>query len=120
MIGRKIRTLMILALGIGIAVLAIRLALPALAQEGLPPKEHLPVKKVEYSPYVDQHFPTRVLWGDTHAHTILSMDDGFLGTTLGPDEAFRYARGDEMLSNTGQRVKLQRPLDFLAVTDHAE
>lgn len=95
-------------------------ALLALAQEGLPPKEHLPVKKPEYSPYVDQHFPNRVLWGDTHLHTILSFDDGFLGTKLGPDEAFRFARGEEMLSNTGLRVKLNRPLDFLAVTDHAE
>jgi Protein of unknown function (DUF3604) len=113
MIDRKTRTPMTLALGLG-------LALPALAQEWLPQKEDLPAKKAEYSPYVDQHFPNRVLWGDTHVHTILSMDDGFLGTTLGPEEAFRFARGEEMVSNTGQRVKLNRPLDFLAVTDHAE
>ena len=101
-------------------LLMVGLALPAWAQEGLTPKENIPSKKADYSPYVDQHFPNRVLWGDTHLHTILSYDDGFLGTTLGPDEAFRFARGEEVISNTGQRVKLQRPLDFLAVTDHAE
>jgi hypothetical protein len=101
-------------------LLAISLVLPASAQEGLAPKEDFPVKKPEYSPYVDQHFPNRVLWGDTHLHTILSMDDGFLGTKLGPEEAFRFARGEEVTSNTGQRARLNRPLDFLAVTDHAE
>ena len=34
--------------------------------------------------------------------------------------SFRLARGEEVTSNTGQRVKLVRPLDFLVVTDHAE
>ena len=77
-------------------------------------------KKPEYSPYPDQHFPTRVFWGDTHHHTRLSFDDGLMGTHLGPEEAYRFARGEEVLSNSGLRVKLSRPLDFLNVSDHAE
>ncbi|MEK1889918.1 MAG: DUF3604 domain-containing protein [Phyllobacterium sp.] len=43
-----------------------------------------------------------------------------MGTTLGPEEAYRFARGEEVLSNSGQRAKLSRPLDFLVVSDHAE
>jgi hypothetical protein len=77
-------------------------------------------KKPDYSPYPDQHFPTRVFWGDTHHHTRLSFDSGLMGTHLGPEEAYRFARGEEVLSNTGQRAKLSRPLDFLVVSDHAE
>jgi len=76
--------------------------------------------KPDYSPYPEQHFPTRVFWGDTHHHTRLSFDDGLMGTTLGPEESYRFARGEEVISNTGQRAKLSRPLDFLVVSDHAE
>src|SRR3989337_708186 len=77
-------------------------------------------KKPDYSPYPDQHFPNRVFWGDTHHHTRLSFDDGLGGTKLGPEEAYRFARGEEVLSNTGLRSKLSKPLDFLVVSDHAE
>jgi hypothetical protein len=77
-------------------------------------------RKPDYSPYPDQHFPTRVFWGDTHHHTRLSFDDGLGGTKLGPEEAYRYARGEEVTSSTGQRSKLSKPLDFLVVSDHAE
>ncbi|MCZ6491854.1 MAG: DUF3604 domain-containing protein [Acidobacteria bacterium] len=91
-----------------------------MAQEWITEKEQMPEKKSEYSPYVDQHFPQRVFFGDTHHHTILSFDDGLMGTKLGPEDSFRFARGEEVISNTGVRARLIRPLDFLAVTDHAE
>jgi hypothetical protein len=77
-------------------------------------------KKPDYSPYPDQRFPTRVFWGDTHHHTRLSFDDGLTGTKLGPEDAYRFARGEEVISSTGQLAKLSRPLDFLVVSDHAE
>lgn len=73
-----------------------------------------------FSPYADQHFPQRIFWGDTHHHTILSFDDGLMGTKLGPEDSFRFARGEEVVSNTGIRGKLLRPFDFLVVSDHAE
>jgi hypothetical protein len=82
--------------------------------------KRLEQKKPDYSPYPDQHFPNRVFWGDTHHHTRLSFDDGLMGTHLGPEEAYRFARGEEVLSNSGQRAKLSLPLDFLNVSDHAE
>ena len=73
-----------------------------------------------YSPFVDQHFPQQVLFGDMHHHSSLSVDSGLIGNTNGPDVSFRFARGEVVTSNTGQPVKLGRPLDFLVVTDHAE
>jgi hypothetical protein len=73
-----------------------------------------------YSPYAGRNYPTRVLWGDTHLHTANSLDAAAFGNTLGPEEAYRFARGEEVVSATGQPVKLSRPLDFLVVADHAE
>jgi Protein of unknown function (DUF3604) len=96
---------------------------PAWAQEPAPPAETLkdafPVKK-EYSPYAGRNFPTRVYWGDTHLHTSASMDAGAFGNRLGFEEAYRFARGEELTASTGLRVKLSRPLDFLAITDHSD
>ena len=77
-------------------------------------------KQPEYSPYLDDDFPNQVFFGDTHLHTSYSADAGFVGTTLGPEEAYRFALGEEITSSTGVRARLQRPLDFLVVADHAE
>jgi hypothetical protein len=76
--------------------------------------------KPNYSPYAGRQFPTRPLFGDTHLHTAYSMDAGAFGARLGPREAYRFARGEEISSNTGQPVKLSRPLDFLVVADHSD
>lgn len=64
---------------------------------------------------------TNLLWGDLHVHSNLSFDAYSFGNrTLSPDEAFRFARGQTIAANGGQQAKLQRPLDFLMVSDHAE
>ena len=73
-----------------------------------------------YSPYAGRGFPTNVYWGDTHLHTGMSMDAGAFGARLLPEDAHRFARGEELTSSTGQRVKLSRPLDFLVVADHSD
>jgi hypothetical protein len=78
-----------------------------------------------YSPYVERtvtnaDFAEGVYWGDTHLHTAYSTDAGMFGNTLGPEEAYRLARGEEVRSAAGLRVRLLRPLDFLVVSDHAE
>lgn len=60
-------------------------------------------------------------WGDVHLHTNLSFDAYINGTrTIGPAEAYQFAQGKTVVSNTGLEVQLKRPLDFLAVTDHTE
>jgi hypothetical protein len=76
--------------------------------------------KPPYSPYVGRNFPTRPFFGDTHLHTGFSMDAGAFGARLTPRDAYRFARGEEITSNTGQPVKLSRPLDFLVVADHSD
>jgi hypothetical protein len=74
----------------------------------------------EYSPYLNRSYPDRVLWGDTHLHTSYSTDAGMIGNFLGPDEAFRFARGETVRASAGTRARLIRALDFLVVADHAE
>jgi len=101
------------------------LALPsaASAQDPVPPTESLqrafPVEQ-EYSPYAGRNFPRLVLWGDTHLHTGMSMDAGAFGARLSPEDAYRFAMGEELVSSTGLRVKLSRSLDFLVVADHSD
>ncbi len=96
---------------------------PAAAQDtGQPPPEVLEglYPGRAYSPYAQRAFPSQVFWGETHLHTGLSLDAGLFGNTLGHDEAYRLARGEEVVSSTGLPVKLSRPLDWLVITDHSD
>lgn len=65
-------------------------------------------------------YPTRVFFGDTHLHTAMSMDAGAFGNRLGIEEAYRFARGEEVMASSGQKAKLSRSLDFLVVADHSD
>ena len=65
-------------------------------------------------------YPTRVFFGDTHLHTAMSMDAGAFGNRLGIEEAYRFARGEEVMASSGTKAKLSRPLDFLVVADHSD
>jgi hypothetical protein len=76
--------------------------------------------KKPYSPYAGRTYPTRPLFGDTHLHTAFSFDAGAFGCRLGPKDAYRFARGEEVVASMGERVRLSRPLDFLVVTDHSD
>jgi hypothetical protein len=77
-------------------------------------------QKRPYSPYADRHFPTRPFFGDTHLHTGFSMDAGAFGCRLNPRDAYRFARGEQIMASSGQPAKLSRPLDFLVVADHSD
>jgi len=87
---------------------------------GYEPTEEGHIGGKEYSPYLHSGYPQKVYWGDTHLHTSYSTDAGMIGNKLGPDEAYRFARGEIVVSSTGVRARLQRPMDFLVVADHAE
>ena len=105
--------------------LAVAFALPAFADYvGAVKADKEAVEKAfkapGYSPYAGRNFPTMVLWGDTHLHTSLSLDARAFGVTLGPEEAYRFARGEEVTASHGERVKLSRPLDWLVVADHSD
>ena len=89
-------------------------------KKGLSKESKKPLKAAGYSPYAGKNYPTKVLWGDTHLHTNLSLDARAFGVTLGPEEAYRFARGDEITTTHGERIKLSRPLDWLVVSDHSD
>lgn len=66
-------------------------------------------------------------FGDLHVHTKYSLDANTQGTIIGPHEAYRFARGERLgiqpYDQNGEPLRttqLARPLDFAAVTDHAE
>ncbi|MHC4369286.1 MAG: DUF3604 domain-containing protein [Planctomycetota bacterium] len=82
--------------------------------------DDLTIGEKEYCPYLDRGYPQRVFWGDTHCHSSYSTDAGMFGNRLGPDDAYRFARGEEVTASGGVRAKLVRPLDWLVVADHAE
>ena len=61
----------------------------------------------------------QVFWGDLHVHTAYSLDAYGFGTIRTPAEAYRFAKGARVSTPAGG-AQLERPLDFMAVTDHAE
>lgn len=69
-----------------------------------------------------QTHPDKLLWGDTHLHTNLSVDAYFLqNRTADADTSYRFAKGEPVIHPYSRaRMQLQTPLDFLAVSDHAE
>ena len=109
--------------GFSLALAILVLASPAMAQDiGQPDPEVLaglyPGKA--YSPYAKRAFPSNVYWGETHLHTGLSADAGLFGNTTGHELAYRFARGEEVVSAGGLPAKLSRPLDWLVIADHSD
>jgi len=109
---------------IRLSITATAIAISSASFAQLPPptddvKDSFPAHK-HYSPYAGRNFPTAVFWGDTHVHTGNSLDAGAFGARLLPEDAHRFARGEELTSSTGLQVKLSRPLDFLVVADHSD
>ena len=119
---------------IGLAgIVTAGLALAAYAQQQPPPSQTVgDIGRVDpstaakrfkapgFSPYAGRNYPTRVYWGDSHLHTAMSLDARTAGNTLTPEDALRFARGEEVVSATGVPAKLSRPLDWLVVADHSD
>jgi hypothetical protein len=90
----------------------------------------LAARAQELAPREDcaEHSETRsAFFGDLHVHTAHSFDARSRGLLTGPDDAYRFARGEEIPlgpfdpnGNGARTAQLERPLDFAAVTDHAE
>ena len=81
--------------------------------------QSLAEQKLLYSTPVRENL-TNLYWGDLHLHSQLSADAYILQTRLTKDQAFEFARGQTVQADNGMPARLRRPLDFLAVTDHAE
>ncbi len=131
------RVVVALAGACGVALAVLMAGWPVSARQGQapPPPAQRPVGELGpidpadaakrfptpgFSPYAGRHFPTQVYWGDSHQHTGWSVDAGALGATLTPEDAVRFARGEEIVSSTGIAAKLSRPLDWLVVSDHSD
>ncbi|UHQ55510.1 DUF3604 domain-containing protein [Microbulbifer sp. YPW16] len=65
-------------------------------------------------------YPTQAYFGDSHVHTGWSADAGMDGAILTPDDAYRFAQGEEVKSNSGIEAKLHRPYDWFMITDHSD
>ncbi len=108
---------------LGVSILGLTMPAYADGDAGQVTKEKIekvfPVKR-PYSPYADRNFPTRPLFGDTHLHTAVSFDAGVFGARLTPRDAYKFAKGQQVTTNTGQQAKMSRPLDFLVVADHSD
>jgi hypothetical protein len=113
---------------LGPLVLSLTTSLPLSASDVIPDKGKIATNKKnivegigqsDYSPYAGRDFPSQVYWGDTHLHTAVSVDAGTMNR-VGQEDAFRFARGEEVATTHGLRARLSRPLDFLVLTDHAE
>jgi hypothetical protein len=80
----------------------------------------------EREPCLDYTPLRRPFFGDTHVHTARSQDASTQDTRVSPADAYRFGRGEglgiqpfDAAGNSLRSVQLERPLDFVAVTDHA-
>jgi hypothetical protein len=78
-----------------------------------------PMSLAEREAAVPQNPLKDAYFGETHLHTGVSMDAFIGGDRLKPDDAYRFAKGEEVMVN-GSLHRIKRPLDFCAVTDHSE
>ena len=82
-------------------------------EKALPAAPATATKDIVSNPMKNAYF------GETHIHTAYSLDAYIGGARLTPDDAYRFAKGEEMLVN-GRKHRIGAPLDFVAITDHAE
>ena len=68
----------------------------------------------------EDHVNRRALFGELHIHTRWSFDAYMMSTRATPDDAYEFAKGKPLKHPLGQTYQINRPLDFMAVTDHAE
>ena len=122
-------TLIISLLGIGLVAVGYHLILDKVGPNSVPrdvalqddSKVVAPVfKPVANGEESSSDGELNLYWGELHLHTAESFDSTMMGNKFGVEDAYRFARGEPLQGAGGETMQLSRPLDFVAITDHAE
>ena len=75
-------------------------------------------QSIKDAPMVERNSLRKAFFGDLHIHTRYSFDAYLMGTRATPDDAYRFGKGEMILHPSGFEMRMKKPLDFMAVTDH--
>ena len=103
---------------IGLGVLLASCGQPA-TEQAESPAAPAPAAEAAAGPQIASNPLRNAYFGDTHIHTILSFDAYMFGTRRTPDDAYEFAKGAAIEHVSGFKMQMKKPLDFLAVSDHA-
>lgn len=106
----------LLVMGLGVVLAAC--GQPASEQAEIPAAP-APAAEATAEPAIASNPLRNAYFGDTHIHTILSFDAYMFGTRRTPDDAYEFAKGAAIEHVSGFKMQMKKPLDFLAVSDHA-
>ncbi len=106
-----------LILGGGAALFAAACTAPAREEKAATTAPAAAARKA--APVIPSNPLKEAYFGEQHLHTAYSLDAYIGGARLTPSDAYRFAKGEEVEVG-GQKVRLRAPLDWAAVTDHAE
>jgi hypothetical protein len=108
-------TLLAIIVVLGLAF-SFKLDDPSLSPRALKPQAVSFANK-PVAPFIEER---QVLFGDLHIHTGFSTDAYVMGVRSEPNDVYRFAKGEVISHGAGYPIRISRPLDFAAVTDHAE
>ena len=135
LIKYTLATLLLTALIIGTGLLWLRYEFQRVEHDslGLSDWDQVTVRTInnthtEQTPCKQQYSHNKAWFGDLHVHTAASYDATSFGVTTTVDDAYSFARGTSLpLRRRGDTpdseapvLRISSPLDFMAVTDHAE
>jgi len=104
-----------------IELICLYLLLSGCSDPDIVPETHISTPPATAPTMEAERFPLRTaLFGDLHVHTSWSIDAYTGGNRLGPNTAYRFAKGEKVELQNGTEAQLQTRLDFVALTDHAE
>ena len=100
-------------------IVAVAAALAACSQPAEQPEASAPEATAAAPATIESNPNRNPYFGDLHVHTAYSFDAFLFGTRATPDDAYAFAKGGALTHAAGLEMKMKKPLDFQAVTDHA-